>query len=391
MSGTVLGIEVDYYLRKLVQQSRAPLFTPWGGVAQSLFKTLENDLAMLSELDIKPFFVFTGLQVLSQHNVDPNVRLSTRMHALNNMEKKRNDETVQTFAALTTPSDLTPALKDYFKSHQIDFLVAPYFAGAQITYMLSINMFDAVYAAVDTFVYGAERVITDISFTQVPRITFCDRSVLLGIQLQGLNEDQFLDAYLFAGNEFCSIVPILEPNPPSEFSAYRMRAAADVVRQNGTGYLALNGNPVLENRPKYLEEWLKARALFRHHPYINVDGDVVLLRQEKTPNDVARVIGARLPRELYFYLSRGLIEPQIIDSLVSGIWRETVPLDGGETREYRHLLDELHEVRVQCLDLLHGSKQLIITTKRKSSQLTDGTRMNTVKKLKSWKSHCTGI
>lgn len=358
LTGSVLGIEVDHYLRKLVQQSRSPLFTPWAGVSQTLYRTLEHDLNVLQKLDIRPFFVFTGLQVLTQHEIDPNVRLSARMHALNNLERKKNDETVQAFSALTSPSDLAPALRQFLQSKGVEFLVAPYFAGAQLTYMISVSLLDAVYASSDILVYGADRVITDIAFNPSTRVTYCERTTVLSTQLLGLNEDQFLDAYLFAGNEFCPIVPILEPNPPSEFSAYRMRAAADVVRQNGTGYLALNGNPVLEKRPRYMEDWLKARTLFKHHPYINKEGDVVLLKGSKAPNDVARVFGPRLPREIYFYLSRGLIESQTLNSLISGVWKENVPLDGGESRQYRNLLDSLNETRVQCMDLLHGSKQL---------------------------------
>lgn len=340
-----------------MQHSRSPLFTPWGGVAQSFFRVVEHDLLVLSKLNIKPFFVFTGLQVVGQHDIDPNARLSARNQALNNLERKRNDETVQSFSALTIPVDLAPALKHHLLSKDLEFLVAPYFAGAQLTYLAKNGSIDAIYASPDTFVFGAERVITDISFGPVARVTFCDKLTVLAL-LQGITEEQFLDAYLFAGNEFCPIVPILEPNPPSEFSAYRMRAAADVVRQNGTGYLALNGNPALEKNPRYMEQWLKARALFKHHPYLNTEGDVVLLRADKAPGDVARVIGARLPRELYFYLSRGLVEPQIINALLSGVWRENIPLDGGETREYRNLLDSLNDIRIQSLDLLHGSKQL---------------------------------
>ncbi|CCG81031.1 XPG I-region protein [Taphrina deformans PYCC 5710] len=357
LSSSILGIEVDHYLRKLIQQSRSPLYTPWGGVAQSFFRIISHDLSILKQLNIKPFFVFTGLQIVSQHEADPNLRLAARTLALSSLERKRNEETIQAFTALTSTIELVAALKRYLQAEQVDFLVAPYFAAAQLTYMLKSGSVDSIYAAPDVFVHGAERSITDISFEQNLRVTFCDKSAILGL-LQGINEDQFLDAYLFAGNDFCPIVPILEPNPPSEFSAFRMRAAADVVRQNGTGYLALHGNPVLEKRPNYLEQWLKAKALFKFHPYLNLAGDVVLSKEDKAPSDVARVIGARLPREVYYYISRGLIEPQLIDTLLSGVWRESPPLDGGDSREYRRLLEELDDIRVKCMDLLHGSKQL---------------------------------
>lgn len=358
LSDSVLGIEVDHYLRKIIQQSRSPIYTPWAGMSPSVLKTVEKDMETLQKNKIEPLFVFSGLQVSQQYEMDSNIRLANRSSALQDLEKRRNDETITAFATLTTPSDLALAFREFLRTKGTQFLVAPYFAGAQLAYMLGERIVDAVFASADIMLFGADKVITEIQFAHASRISFCDKSFIIGTQLAGLNDDQFLDAYLFSGNEFCSLVPILEQNPPSEYSSFRIRAAADVVRQNGSGYQALNGNPLLDKKPRYVDDWLRARSLYRHHPYLDKSGDIVLMNPDKAPDDLTKIFGPRLPREIYFYLSRGLLDLPMVDALISGTWHETMPMSGGDTKEYRALLDGLQESRVQCFELLHGSKQL---------------------------------
>ncbi|BFZ54113.1 hypothetical protein PYCC9005_001145 [Savitreella phatthalungensis] len=350
LTGSVLGIDVDHYLRRLVSRSRSPLFTPWGGVGQALFKLVSEDLAVLKRADIEPFFVFSGRYTASNP--------AARTQALSQIERKRSEDTISQFSNLTTPQDLAPSLLQYLRRHGYGFIVAPYFSGAQLTYMLNTTQHvDAIFTSADTLVLGADRVIIDIHFN-AGRITFVDKNVVLGAQLGGISEDQFLDAYLFAGNQHLPIVPILEQNPPAEFSPFRFRAAADVVRQNRTGYQALHNNPMLDKRPQYMQQWQRARALLRHHPFLNKDGNLELLHSEDAPSDMTEVLGLRLPRELYYYLSRGLIASDVVNAISTSNWRENQPLDGGETLEYRKLLDSLYDVRAQCVDLLIGGRIL---------------------------------
>jgi hypothetical protein len=49
---------------------------------------------------------------------------------------------------------------------------------------------------------------------------------------------------------------------------------------------------------------------------------------------------------------RGLIGPQSVNSLVSGVLIESAPLDNGESHEYRQFLGDLLEMRTQTLTLL---------------------------------------
>ncbi|ORZ10081.1 temperature dependent protein affecting M2 dsRNA replication-domain-containing protein [Absidia repens] len=51
-------------------------------------------------------------------------------------------------------------------------------------------------------------------------------------------------------------------------------------------------------------------------------------------------------------MMRGLVGPQVINNLVSGVLIENAPLDNGETTEYRNFLLQLLSIRTQTLSLL---------------------------------------
>lgn len=59
------------------------------------------------------------------------------------------------------------------------------------------------------------------------------------------------------------------------------------------------------------------------------------------PQDLHEIFSNRLPDEVYFYLSRGLLSPQPLAWLTSGQILEPPPLDNGETTEYRRFVKEV--------------------------------------------------
>ncbi len=59
------------------------------------------------------------------------------------------------------------------------------------------------------------------------------------------------------------------------------------------------------------------------------------------PTDLHDIFTNRLPDEIYFYLSRGLLSPQPLVWLASGQIIEHPPLDNGETSEYRQFVKEV--------------------------------------------------
>ena len=59
------------------------------------------------------------------------------------------------------------------------------------------------------------------------------------------------------------------------------------------------------------------------------------------PQDLHEIFTNRLPDEIYFYLSRGLIGPQALVWLTTGQIIEPPPLDNGETTEYKRFVKEV--------------------------------------------------
>jgi hypothetical protein len=70
-----------------------------------------------------------------------------------------------------------------------------------------------------------------------------------------------------------------------------------------------------------------------HHPHHPTQNDI--------PQDLHEIFTNRLPDEIYFYLSRGLLGPQALVWLTTGQIIETPPLDNGETTEYKRFVKEV--------------------------------------------------
>lgn len=65
------------------------------------------------------------------------------------------------------------------------------------------------------------------------------------------------------------------------------------------------------SKSHYVDMFCRARCVIKYHPVITDEGQVRPLNKEYAPNDIHEFIGYRLPDELYYYLMRGLISPQV--------------------------------------------------------------------------------
>lgn len=108
----------------------------------------------------------------------------------------------------------------------------------------------------------------------------------------------------------------------------------------------------LIQQQKYLDKYQRARAALKHHVILTDEGKVEPLDLADAPSDVHEFIGKRYPEEVYFYLSRGVMGPQVLNMLASGELIESAPLDNGDSDEYRRFLLDLSPIRTQALSLL---------------------------------------
>lgn len=223
-------------------------------------------------------------------------------------------------------------------------MVAPYSACAQVAYLESTGCVDAVVGSPAVLLYNSDRVITQLhfetnSFAWVARQKCVDA-------LGQLTPDQFIDACLLSGSTSLPACPQIEVDPSM---SPRIRLAANMVRRNGDGNLSLQ----MSKDDDYLALYRKARTAIKYPVVLTADGHVDVLDKESAPGDIVEVIGSRLPDEVYYYLSRGVIGPRILQWRTSLEIYEMPPLDGGMNSAYKDLIQNtLTPLRAQALALL---------------------------------------
>ena len=195
-----------------------------------------------------------------------------------------------------------------------------------------------------------EKLITSLDLSSPnPTFTFVTkRNILADLQL---NEDQFLDAGILAGFDHSQSFPPIH-------SEQHLKPVIDMVRHYKTGIGAVNAfqdHPVVK-QTKYVEHFARTRSMIKFSLILSADGGVqplplalnVTLPQgaphitiADIPRDLEDIFTSRLPDEVYYYLSRGLIGPQALIWLTSGQIVEHPPLDNGETGEYKRFVKEI--------------------------------------------------
>ena len=200
-----------------------------------------------------------------------------------------------------------------------------------------------------------DKLITSLDFAaQTPTFQFASKRSLI-IDL-GLNEEQFLDTGLLAG---CDHLPTFPPTMHEQ----NLKSFVDMMKYYKSGHAAVNAfleHPGVK-QANYMDSFFRARSMVKYSLILSSDGNVVPLAlalpapphptthhnhphnitAAEIPQDLHEVFTHRLPDEIYFYLSRGLLGPQIIVWLTSGQINEAPPLDNGETLEYRRFIKEV--------------------------------------------------
>lgn len=169
----------------------------------------------------------------------------------------------------------------------------------------------------------------------------------------GVTEDQFLDIGLLAGSDF---TPTFHPLAPGGW-----KAVVDAVKNYKTGIGAVLAFP--SDGPSkevyYTELFMRTRCAIKFSLVLTAEeGKCVPLPLALTsgagaspsqpvvtaadvPSDLHDIFSHRLPDEVYFHICRGLISPQLVGWLSSGMIIEQPPLDNGESTEYRRFIKEV--------------------------------------------------
>lgn len=142
LSDSRLGIDASYYLQLLTDSptSREPLLAATGGLPLALTQRIESDLRALEKLRIKPVFVFPGLlpnkrwkqQQYAEH-IDA---CKDRREAWARYEQGQEEAATKLFEGRSSFAqwDLWRMVLRIFRHRNVEFLIAPYVAWAQVRF-----------------------------------------------------------------------------------------------------------------------------------------------------------------------------------------------------------------------------------------------------------------
>ncbi|KAJ7261993.1 XPG I-region protein [Mycena rebaudengoi] len=373
LSDSRLGIDASYYLQGLLDSpsSREPLLAATGGLPLALTQRIEADLRALEKLRIKPVFVFPGLtpnrrgkqnQNQPQDHTDA---CRDRRDAWSKYEAGMEDAATRLFEGRAgfAQWDLWRMVLRIFRHRNVEFMVAPYVAWAQLVYLQRHpkQYIHAIYGPTDALLYpGVDKLVTALELS-ANTFTYTSKRALLA-EL-ALTEDQFLDVALLVGTAHSL------PFPPTQHE-HAFKATVDMVKYYKSGFAAVSAfseHPGVKGSG-YVEGYARGRSMVRYSLVLSAEGVVVplpiavpvsmggnnngpnnnggqMVQAHPTaadiPTDLHEIFTHRLPDEIFFYLSRGLLGPQALVWLTSGQIAEAPPLDNGETTEYKRFVKEV--------------------------------------------------
>jgi hypothetical protein len=366
LSDSRLGIDASYYLKLLTENppSREPLLAATGGLPLALTQRIESDLRALEKLRIKPVFVFPGLlpnkRWKQQHHAEHNDACRDRREAWAKYEAGQEEAATKLFEGRNGLSqwDLWRMVLRIFRHRNVEFIIAPYVAWAQLIYLQRHPKayIHALFGPTDALLYpGVDKLITSLDLASAtPSFSFTSKRGILADL--GVTEDQFLDIGLLVGFDHSP------PFPPTTHEQ-ALKATVDMVKYYKSGHMAVSAfaeHQVVKSI-QYPDHYARTRSMIKYSLIISSEGTVMPLplvipnatthghpnhhphhpTAADIPSDLHEIFTNRLPDEIYFYLSRGLLGPQALVWLTTGQIIENPPLDNGETTEYRRFVKEV--------------------------------------------------
>lgn len=360
LKDAVIGVDASYYLDlRLNKNSQEPLIHALGGTPYCLKKIVKDDVQALRKYDVSLIFVFNGLDFVGRQHPPAQAMANFRAHEDGWQHYQAGDaeQTVSDFTRASFPVEMLHRnLQKLLTDLQVQYIVAPYSATAQLSYLdkQPNHLIDAVMGSTDCFLFDVDKVIFDFdiaasSFNWLSK-TSCEE------RLEKAPADLFRDAQLLLGSPFLPVFPPLERSPTGKAT---IRDALNLM--NGAGRSVVNlchqyRDDAAVRSLQYEDRYKKAIMTIKYHVVMQAEGVVQPLDFEHAPGDVHDFVGRRLPEELFFYISKGMIGPQIPNWLTSG--EIVLSLPGGivDSELYRRLVvDQLNPLRTVTLKLLADS------------------------------------
>jgi len=257
-------------------------------------------------------------------------------------------------------------LQEVLNERELDYIVAPYNAGPQVSpHMLRCltsadleklaYLFDAVdetgngyidgvMGSKELLLYNIEPLIFPMTPTNWENKTFTGISkedFYETLAIDASKSPEFLeDALLMAGTSFLPTFPaLLDPemyrHPPTLQNVLNLLRAQEKSVDKAARFFEAD----LKLRdPKWYDKYMKAKMSLRHPVTITLDGVIATKSWDKLTGDNNEYLGLQLPPELHYYLSTAVVGPRVLNCFVSLNAVVYPTLDGVTSDEYKRLV-----------------------------------------------------
>ena len=366
LKDAVIGVDASHYLDlRLNGTAEEPLKHALAGTPFCLRPNLLDDVEICNTAGCKLVFVFNGLDHINK-SPPPSQSPQSAKASENAWLKYNSKDSGAVLDEFTKAKFTVEGMQRYFLQllieHKIDYLVAPYSAMAQLSYMVRLpedqQYIDTIWGSTEYFLFGTDKVITNINqpeengkatgeatFDWIQRST-CEERLKV-------RPDMLRDSLLLLGTHFTPTFPILE-RPPSKIAT--IQDAISLLNQAGGNVLQLCQmwrEDAVVQQSDYADRYKKGLMSIRHHIILESSGTVSPMDFEHAPGDVHAFVGQNLPEELFYYLSKALVGPEALNWLTHGEVVLSLPNGVLDTEPYRRLLNEqLNPIRSAALKII---------------------------------------
>jgi hypothetical protein len=361
LKGQRVGVDAVFWLRS-IQALKDPFADALGGIPPGIFGFVDKELDLFKRYNIVPLFVFQGVAPGPQHSMFVS-RMDQQMElAWTHLARGQKSEAQKCFAVSTSRinGDFVYFIFHHLRQKGYEVLQAPYFAGAQLAHFAEQGVIASVFGPPGLLLYGVNHVVIHIDFSKQTFDWVDLQSVLEKWQI---SRDQFVDACMLAGTEYCLTYPYLnlghfQPAAPGRFN---FDAAVFIIKQAPL-INWMQAFPTEEMKNDHVDGYCTCKVLVQNSPVLHLadHGIRPLGTTPQVPYDFSTIMGEKLPNVLYYLMLNGIMSHKLPQALAKGEWTDkSQPLV--DTAEFRALLKDLTDYRQVALGLiaqhLHASFQ----------------------------------
>ncbi|KAF4626125.1 hypothetical protein G7Y89_g12037 [Cudoniella acicularis] len=344
-----IGVEATSYLQNMIDTSREPLLAALGGDPMTLKQYIESELDLWKENKITPVFVFDGQTSVGKDEValrKAKAALAQTQKAWELYVENHPETAVKAFgdSGAIRAQDSYRILQEVLAERNLDFVIAPFSACAQLAYLESLETqyIDGIMGSQELLLYDIDdNVILPPLSTDWESKKFSGISKSSIIKRLNVTPEMLSDALLMVGTSFLPSFPPLSDRGLITSQPFNVKDAANLLRtseKSVTTTCAAFSDILQVQDPTWLDKFRKAKMGVKHCGTVQENGVVHIKDFEHLTSDNVEYLGLQLPAELYHYLSKALIGPRLMNSFLSLEALLLPTLDGVVSDEYRRLV-----------------------------------------------------